>query len=333
MLSYQTSIQHLHTFGTPVRAKAFGVFRTITDLKQLIRIAPRPFLILGGGSNMLFRKDFPGTVLKNEIGGVEKQTEDEQYIRVRVGGGEDWHGFVLHCLKEGWAGVENLSLIPGTVGAAPIQNIGAYGVELKSVFESLEAVSLEDGSLHRFSAQDCQFGYRDSIFKRQAKGKFAIVYVNFRLHKEPVFHLDYGAIRQALPADEPLSIRAVSEAVVRIRQSKLPDPKTLGNSGSFFKNPVISTAQFERLKANYPDMPGYESATGVKVPAGWLIEQCGWKGKRVGNTGTYQKQALVLVNHGGAEGEEIYQLSEQILQSVRETFGIELEREVNILPA
>lgn len=329
MLSFQTSLQPFHTFGTPTQAAAFGRFRSEPELRTLLSEAKPPVLILGGGSNMLFRTDFPGTVLRNEIRGIEKIREDQDSIWLRVGGGEDWHEFVMHCVRSGWAGVENLALIPGTVGAAPIQNIGAYGVELREVFEELEALCLETGEKRHFSAAECQFGYRNSIFKQSLKGQYAITYVRFRLRKTPDFKLSYGALRE-LFTDRAPTLEAVSDAVIQIRQRKLPNPQQIGNSGSFFKNPVIGKAPFQELQKRYPNIPHYPQEEGVKVPAGWLIEQCGWKGKRVGNTGTYAKQALVIVNHGGATGEEIYQLSEAILQSVKSRFGIRLEREVNV---
>ena len=258
---------------------------------------------------------------------------NEAVVHAKAGAGENWHEFVLWTLAQGLSGVENLSLIPGTVGAAPIQNIGAYGVELSEVFLKLEAINLNNGVLHTFRAKDCKFGYRDSIFKKALKGKFCITQVYFRLSTHAQLRLEYGAIQRTL-AEQQITQptpRDLSKAVVAIRSAKLPDPATLGNAGSFFKNPTIDTAHFARLQNQYPNMPNYpQGDQRIKVPAGWLIEQCGWKGKRVGETGSYEKQALVLVNYGAATGAEILALSEAIQQSVAEKFEIQLEREVNL---
>jgi len=327
-------------------------------------------MILGGGSNILLRQDFKGLMLKNGIMGIELVREDERHVFVRAGAGENWHAFVQYCLQRNWAGVENLSLIPGNVGATPMQNIGAYGVEIRDVFEELEAWSLHDNKVHTFSVNDCDFGYRDSVFKQRYKDQFVILNVIFRLNKVPQFHTEYGAIREELGkmGVHELSIQAISEAVIRIRSSKLPDPKEIGNAGSFFKNPVVTAGRFARMKDEFPGIVGYESSTAarpattdppatgdramtaistadkapspakpvdttmVKLAAGWLIEQCGWKGYRKGDAGVHARQALVLVNYGRATGEEIYALSEEIFQSVKKKFGVELEREVNIVP-
>jgi UDP-N-acetylmuramate dehydrogenase len=251
---------------------------------------------------------------------------------VKVGAGEVWHSFVQHCLGRDWAGVENLSLIPGSVGAAPMQNIGAYGVEIKDVFHELEAYAINEQKVYTFSCNDCEFGYRESIFKGKYKDQMVILNVTFRLNKVPVFHTGYGDIRQELEKTgvKELSIRAVSEAVIHIRQSKLPDPAKLGNAGSFFKNPTVSKEKFEELQVAYPTIVAYPRPVGLKLAAGWLIEQCGWKGFRRGDAGCHSRQALVLVNYGNATGGEIYDLSEEILFSVEKKFGVRLEREVNI---
>jgi len=299
-----------------------------------------PYLLLGGGSNVLFTHHFNGIVLKNEIRGIELIREDEHYVYVRAGAGESWHGFVQYCLQRNYAGVENLSLIPGNVGAAPMQNIGAYGVEIKDVFYELEALLTAANQVFAFSVNDCQFGYRDSLFKRSLRGRAIILNVTFRLHKIPQFHTEYGAIRAELDkmGVKQLSIQAISQAVINIRSSKLPDPKQIGNAGSFFKNPTVSGDRFAALQKEFPGIPGYPGVADptnplppVKLAAGWLIEQCGWKGFRRGDAGCHALQALVLVNYGHASGQDIYDLSEEILQSVKTRFDVELEREVNII--
>ncbi|MDW8205654.1 MAG: UDP-N-acetylmuramate dehydrogenase [Cytophagales bacterium] len=332
------SLLAYNTFGVEATARYFMEADSLAAVQTALRLPEvqgLPLLVLGGGSNLLFTRNFEGLVLKISLKGIELLDEDKQFYYVRAAAGENWHGFVQHCIAHGWAGVENLSLIPGTVGAAPIQNIGAYGVELKDVFEELQAIAIADGSLHTFSHSDCRFAYRESIFKHQAKGQYIIISVTFRLSKIPRINTSYGAISQTLAEMGIASptIAEVSRAVIRIRQSKLPDPAELGNAGSFFKNPEIPKTQFEALQHQYPDMPAYPAATPdcVKVAAGWLIEQCGWKGKRMGNTGAHRKQALVLVNYGGASGMEIWQLAQQIQASVAEKFGICLQPEVNII--
>jgi UDP-N-acetylmuramate dehydrogenase len=329
------SLQPYHTFGIEVYAKQFVRVDSFNALQNFITsLNEQPIFVLGGGSNMLFTKNIEACVIKNEIKGIEKIAEDELFVYVKVGAGENWHHFVLHCLHHNWAGVENLSLIPGTVGASPIQNIGAYGVELKEVFHSLTALHIKDNKATHFSLADCCFGYRESIFKHQYKNQFIITQVTFRLRKQPVFTIQYGAIAKQLKTMqvETLSIKAISDAVIAIRSSKLPDPRLLGNAGSFFKNPTITNTQFELLKQAYPAIPGYVNTNQtVKLAAGWLIEQCGWKGYRNGDAGCYELQALVLVNYGQASGSDIYELSNDIIQSVQSKFSIRLEREVNIL--
>lgn len=332
------SLKPYNTFGIDTIARYFTTFSSVDEL-QTINYKPQT-LILGCGSNILFTKDYDGLVLKNEIKGIELLHEDDDYVYVKAGAGENWHNFVLYCISRNWAGVENLSLIPGNVGASPIQNIGAYGVELRDVFLDLEAFHLHEKKQVTFTLSDCEFGYRDSIFKKKFKNQFAILNVTFRLHKHPIFHSSYGAIPEELEkmGVKDLSIKSISQAVINIRTSKLPDPKLIANAGSFFKNPVISNDQFSELKVQYPTMLNYPQPDGeIKLAAGWLIEQCGpengasWKGYRKGNAGCHEKQALVLVNYGKANGKEIYDLSEDILQSVKEKFGVELEREVNII--
>lgn len=291
-------------------------------------------LVLGGGSNILFTDDVPKWVLHNKIKGIRRVKEDDTYIWLNVGAGEIWHDFVMYCVQHNYAGVENLSLIPGTVGASPMQNIGAYGVEVKDIMESVRFFNLEQNIFQTYTNEQCAFGYRDSIFKNAFKGKVIITEVVFRLRKNPVFNISYGNIRQELDAMgiQELSIKAVSDAVIRIRSAKLPDPKKIGNAGSFFKNPEVPAAFYEKLKEEYAAIPGYKlEGNKVKIPAGWLIEQCGWKGFRENNFGVHKDQALVLVNYGGANGSDIAILSERIMASVEKQFGIILEREVQIM--
>ncbi len=333
------SLKPFNTFGIDVLAESFARFNSIEALQQLL-IHNSNTLILGGGSNMLFTKNVKGLVLKNEIGGIEILQEDEGHVYVKAGAGENWHGFVQYCIGKNWAGIENLSLIPGNVGASPMQNIGAYGVEIKDVFHELEAFHLQEKKLQKFSNADCAFGYRESIFKRKLKNQFVITSVTYRLSKKPMYNTSYGAIEQELEkmGVQNLSIQAIAQAVINIRSSKLPNPAEVGNAGSFFKNPEIPVEQFEQLKQTFPAIVGYPLDNGnVKVAAGWLIENSGpaagisWKGFRTGDAGCHPKQALVLVNYGAATGSEIFALSEMILKSVHDKFSILLEREVNII--
>ncbi|MEO1516992.1 MAG: UDP-N-acetylmuramate dehydrogenase [Bacteroidota bacterium] len=330
------SLKPYNTFGIDVSAAHFASFQSIEELRQLLGQDSRPILLLGGGSNLLLTRHWEGLALHNGIKGRKVIREFAHCVYVEAGGGENWHAFVQWALERELGGIENLSLIPGTVGAAPIQNIGAYGVELKDVFVRLEAIDLSTGERRIFRKNDCQFGYRDSIFKRAAKGQYCITRVVFRLQKKHAhrLHLTYGAIRQTL-ADmscTEVDIQAISQAVIHIRSSKLPDPAKLGNAGSFFKNPEISAQQFAPLQKKHPNIPHYPLGDDrIKVPAGWLIEQCGWKGKRIGHTGSHARQALVLVNYGEASGSEIWQLAQDIIASVQDTFGIGLQAEVNVL--
>jgi len=382
-ISENISLKAYNTFGIDVKARYYSSFSSPEELADFLDFTKDAPLILGGGSNILFTRDVDCLALRNEIPGVDLVREDGHHVYVRVGAGENWHGFVRYCLQRNWAGVENLSLIPGSVGAAPMQNIGAYGVELKEVFHELQAWDLREKKVYTFSVNDCEFGYRESVFKRRHKGRFIIINVTFRLNKKPTFHTEYGAIREELDkmGVRQLSIQAISEAVIHIRTSKLPDPAQIGNAGSFFKNPTVSEEHFARLKALHPGIVGYPnvpavsavptaasatavpvpspgspaemsppvgdrpgsvvssvssppvsgSSHGIKLAAGWLIEQCGWKGYRKGDAGVHERQALVLVNHGNVTGREIYALSEEILQSVQAKFGVVLEREVNII--
>ena len=324
-------LQQYTTFG--VKAICDHLYRVedVDELKLAAQYLENP-LILGGGSNILPVGDIHRNVLRIEIKGKDI-VEDGPEPLVWVAAGEIWHETVMWALDQHLGGIENLSLIPGTMGAAPIQNIGAYGVELESVFHSLEAIEIGSGHLHVFNKADCRFGYRDSIFKQEAKGRFVITGVFLKLQRNPIVNTSYGAIMDVLKArgiSQP-GIHDVSDAVISIRKSKLPDPAVIGNAGSFFKNPVISAQQFETLKSKYPEIQGYPSGDGkIKVPAGWLIEQMGWKGKSLGPAGCYEKQALVLVNLGGATGEDIYSLAQAIIGSVMDQFEIPLTPEVNL---
>lgn len=335
MLQTNVNITPFTTFGIETNAAFFAPFSSVQELRVLLsEVKDKPLLILGGGSNVLFQNDFKGIILRNEIKGMTVEKEDESHVFIKVGAGEVWHDFVLHTISKGWGGIENLSLIPGSVGASPMQNIGAYGVEIKNIFESLEALEIATGKLHTFSHEACQFGYRESIFKKELKGKYVITSVSYRLSKRPQVNTSYGAIEDELKSrgiTKP-TIKDVSDAVIAIRQSKLPDPKEIGNAGSFFKNPVIPLAQYQALKERYEHIPSYKvDEQNVKVPAGWLIDQAGWKGKTIGDYGVHKRQALVLVNYGKAKGIDIYNLSEEIIHDIQKRYGIHLEREVNII--
>lgn len=343
MQVYQNfSIKKYNTFGVTVTAKYFASFSSKEELEVLLenhKNIPSK-MMLGGGSNVLFTNNYNGIVLKNAIQGIKVLNEDTEYIYVNAGAGVKWHDLVLFCIKNNYAGMENLSLIPGNVGASPMQNIGAYGMEVKDIFYELEALHLEESVIKTFRATDCEFGYRDSVFKRQLKGQFAIMNVTYRLKRKAVFNISYGAIEKELERMHvrELSIKAISDAVINIRTSKLPDPGVIGNAGSFFKNPVIGQNELLELEKIDNNISYHNSGkNSYKIPAGWLIEQCGpengasWKGYRNGDAGCYDKQALVLVNYGNATGQEIYDLSERIKISVQEKFGIDLEREVNIV--
>lgn len=328
------SLQPFNTFGIDVKAKHFAAFTAVQELQAILALQPETLMILGGGSNVLFTKDYDGLVLHNELKGIELVKEDKDHYYVKAWAGENWHQFVQYCIANNYAGLENLSLIPGCVGASPMQNIGAYGVEIKDVFYELEAYHIHDKTLVTFNREDCAFGYRESVFKRQYKNQFVILNVTYRLSKQPHYNISYGAIEQELEkmAVTDLSIQAISQAVINIRTSKLPDPKEIGNAGSFFKNPQVPAEVFKQLQTVHPAIVGYPVGDNeTKLAAGWLIEQCGWKGYRKGDAGCHAKQALVLVNYGHATGDEIYHLSEEIIQSVQQKFGVTLEREVNIV--
>lgn len=339
MLSPNFDLKPYNTFGISANCLFFGTFSSISELKeQLLEVKSLnlPLMILGGGSNILFTKDFEGIVLKNNITGFSVIREGKNEVIVKAGAGEIWHEFVLKCLDNNLGGIENLSLIPGSVGASPMQNIGAYGVEIKDVFFQLEAFHIKTGELHYFQNDRCKFGYRESVFKRELKNQYIITSVEFHLQKAAIVNTTYGAIGDELKAMgiEKPTIRDVSNAVISIRQTKLPNPKEIGNAGSFFKNPVVEKSLAEKILLEYPDMPNYPDRLNpllVKLAAGWLIEKAGFKGMRIDNYGVHEKQALVLVNYGGSTGKEIYDLSTKILTTIKEKFGVVLEREVNIL--
>lgn len=331
------SLQSYNTFGITVIAETFVAVTTVAELKEALQLDFSSIFILGGGSNLLFTQDVKGLVIHNAIKGIDivAQNTDDNSILVTAHAGENWHDFVLHCIANNWGGIENLSLIPGNVGTAPIQNIGAYGVELKDVFHSCTVIDRETLEEHTFTREACAFGYRDSIFKREAKGKYVITSVTFQLtlsdHK---LQTQYGAIKDTLVANgiTTPTIQTVSKAVIQIRQSKLPDPAVIGNSGSFFKNPVVTSSAFKKLRTQFPDIPFYPVGNDqIKVPAGWLIETAGLKGKRFGDAGIHDKQALVLVNHGTATGKAILEVAHHVQEVVKTMFGLELQAEVNII--
>ncbi len=331
------SLKKYNTFGVEARAHYFVSVSDHEELTSLVTSfdpGETRHLVLGGGSNLLFTGDFDGWILHNAIKGIEIVEETEEEVLVKVGGGESWSGFVDFTVEKGWGGLENLSLIPGTVGAAPVQNIGAYGMEQKEAFVRLEAASLMTGKVCHFNHLECDFGYRRSIFKDAEKGKWFVLNVTYRLKKQPRLHLEYAPLHAFFEhqAPEKITVKQVSEAVKSIRRSKLPEPEELGNAGSFFKNPVILQEKFLRLQHDFPQVPFYPAEKGkVKIPAGWLIEQAGWKGRRVGRAGVHERQALVIVNYGGASGKEILALAEAVQKDVLGKFGIALEPEVLIL--
>ena len=336
MILENTSLKPYNTFGIDVKASYLGRFSSVWELQEALeQLSNQELLVLGGGSNVLFvRERFDGCVLLNEIKGFDVVEETNDWVIVRSGAGEIWHEFVLKCIEHGFCGIENLSLIPGSVGASPMQNIGAYGVEIKDVFEKLEAYHIESGEVQTFSKEECEFGYRESVFKRKLKGQYIITSVCFRLAKNSAVNTSYGVIAAELEKEGIVNptMKDVSNAVIAIRKSKLPDPKEIGNAGSFFKNPVVDISLLEKILTQYPTAPNYPATEGsVKLAAGWLIEQTGWKGKTLGHYGVHALQALVLVNYQGATGQEIYDLSTSIIADVKEKFGVELEREVNII--
>lgn len=338
MIKENYSLKNLNTFGVDVSAKYFMEVNSVEELGETLNEAQsRNFnlLFLGGGSNVLLTKDFDGLVIQLNLKGVSEEVINENEVLVTSQSGENWHEFVQYCLAKNYGGLENLSLIPGNVGTSPMQNIGAYGTEIKDTFVSCKVLNLKTLELEEFDRKKCNFGYRESIFKKEGKGKYIILEVTFKLTtNNHVIKTEYGAISTELRnlGIENPTIQNISKAVITIRESKLPDPKVLGNAGSFFKNPTIPLKQFLKVQEKYPEIPNYPTGDFVKVPAGWLIEQCGWKGKQIGNVASHELQALVIVNKTGkASGKEIFDFSTMIIKSVQEKFGIELEREVNIL--
>ncbi|MEX1188816.1 MAG: UDP-N-acetylmuramate dehydrogenase [Bacteroidia bacterium] len=332
-----TSLFGLNTFGMKATIAQLAKATSLEDVQSILEYQYKnkmPLFILGGGSNILFTKDVEALVLLNRLKGISVREQNEDYVWVEACAGENWHQFVQHCIQQNWGGMENLSLIPGNVGASPMQNIGAYGVEIKDVFHSLEAVRLRDGQVREFSAEECRFGYRESIFKQEEKGNWLISKVTYRLtRKNHVLKTEYGAILSELEKMKIThpDIQSISKAVIQIRQSKLPDPAEIGNAGSFFKNPVIELELLENIKLNHPDCVNYPAGEGkVKLAAGWLIEKAGWKGYRKGDAGVHKNQALVLVNYGHAKGDEIASLADQIIEDILIKFGVKLEKEVNI---
>ncbi|MBM3437021.1 MAG: UDP-N-acetylmuramate dehydrogenase [Bacteroidetes bacterium] len=331
------NLKPYNTFGINVDAKRFvevASLAEIQEVREYLRLHPQNFLVLGGGSNVLFTKDFDGLVIRINLSGIEITGEDKYHVYIKAAAGEEWDGFVEYCTDFGFAGIENLSLIPGCVGASPIQNIGAYGVEMKDHFHSLEYFDLSEGTVRTMLRGNCRFGYRDSIFKHELKAGGIILSVTFRLDKLPVFRTNYGALKDELDrmGISGVTIQKTREAVIAVRHSKLPDPAVVGNAGSFFKNPAVSKERHDQLKSLFPQLVSFPQPDDTyKLAAGWLIEQCGWKGRRIGDAGVHEKQALVLVNYGNAKGAEITDLARQIQISVKEKFSVDLEKEVNIL--
>ncbi|MFZ3011544.1 MAG: UDP-N-acetylmuramate dehydrogenase [Minisyncoccia bacterium] len=330
------NLSKLNTFGINANAEFFVEINNEEELRELFAdpiFAENRKLFLGGGSNVLFVKDFDGIVVLNKLKGIETKEENSEFVIVRAMGGEVWHELVMFVVNRGYWGIENLALIPGTVGAAPIQNIGAYGVEVKEVLLEVEAFEIETGFKRIFSKEECKMGYRDSVFKNELKNKYFISAVNLKLSKKEKKNVEYKILKEYLETNrvEIYNPKNISDAVASIRLSKLPDPKIVGNAGSFFKNVFIDKDKLKKLKNEYEEMPYFEEDGMIKIPAGWLIEQCGWKGKRIGNVGVHEKQALVLVNHGGATGAEIVELANEIIQSVKEKFGLNIVPEVNVV--
>jgi UDP-N-acetylmuramate dehydrogenase len=332
------SLKPFNTFGIDVNAAYFVTVTSLQELQEILHSSicnNKKHLILGGGSNILFTKDFDGLIIKAALRGIDIVNENEETITIKVASGEVWHELVMHCVKNNWGGLENLSLIPGLTGAAPIQNIGAYGVEIKNVIDEVHGIDLSTGELRSFKNEECCFGYRESVFKHELKEKYFISSVTLTLTKKShQFNITYGAIHDTLKSMNIITptVQSISDAVIAIRQSKLPDPRVIGNAGSFFKNPTITPQHYQSLQKSFPQIPFYPSVNQeVKVPAGWLIEQCGWKGKKINNIGVHTHQALVLVNYGNGNGEEIFSLAMKIAASVKEKFNITLTPEVNII--
>ncbi|AZQ62082.1 UDP-N-acetylmuramate dehydrogenase [Flammeovirga pectinis] len=335
MIETNKSLLPYHTFGAKVNAKYFTIAKSSDELSQIIsENLTNQFMVIGGGSNVLFTKDYEGLIIKNEIKGFEVIDETDSTVTLKIGAGENWHDTVMKTVEHGWQGIENLALIPGTVGASPIQNIGAYGVEVKDVIQEVEVLDYSNFTIKTYSTSQCQFGYRNSIFKNELKGKVSVLSITIKLNKDWSFNTSYGAINDELSKNPELDITPlrVANVIIDIRNAKLPDPKEIGNCGSFFKNPVLSNEIANRILEEYPNAPHYPvGELTTKIPAGWLIETTGWKGRSKGNVGTYPKQALVLVNNGGATGEEAWDLAMTIQKDVYNKFSIKIEPEVNIV--
>ena len=334
-ITQNTSLLPYNTFGIDVKADYFVEYSSIEELQEVLTseiVTNQPFLHIGGGSNLLFLKDYSGVILHSALKSIEKIREDDNHVYLQVGSGVIWDDLVAYCVSNDWGGVENLSLIPGEVGAAAVQNIGAYGVEIQDVISEVNAIAKETATVRSFTVEECCYGYRSSIFKNDLKGKYIITSILFRLDKKPHFKLSYQHLEEEVLKNGDVNLQTIRQTIIAVRESKLPDTKILGNAGSFFMNPVISKEHFVALQEKHPNIPHYTvSETEEKVPAGWLIDQCGWKGKQIGRAGVHDKQALVLVNMGGATGAEIVHLAEQIQKSVQVTFGIELTPEVNYI--
>lgn len=334
-IRYDYSLLPHNTFGMNVKTSCFIEYGSVDELKHLllsteVKNAPA-MLHIGMGSNLLFTADFRGVVLHSAIHGMNVVEETDEYIDVKVGAGVVWDDFVAYAVSQGWYGAENLSLIPGEVGASAVQNIGAYGVEVKDIITKVDTVCVATGEERPFTREECSYAYRQSIFKNELKGQYIVTYVTYRLGKRAAWHLDYGNIRAELADAEP-TLQGVRDAIVRIRKEKLPDPHVFGNAGSFFMNPLVSEAQFKDLQTRYPDIPHYDAGDGrVKVPAGWMIDRCGWKGRSLGRAGVHARQALVLINLGGASAQEIMELAEAVMHSVKEKFGVKIHPEVNYI--
>ncbi len=325
-----------NTFGIDVRASRFVEYDSEEELRHFLTEDTglhAPLLSIGGGSNLLFTADFPGVVLHSAIKGMEVVRETEEWVEIRVGAGEVWDDFVAFSVSNHWYGAENLSIIPGEVGASAVQNIGAYGTEVKDLIVEVETLCVADGTSRRFTNAECQYAYRKSIFKGELKGKYVVTYVTYRLSKLPVYRLDYGNIRDELQKEGcEVNLENLRRVIIRIREAKLPDPAVIGNAGSFFMNPIIPVSQFHELQKQYPEIPNYPMGEGgIKVPAGWMIERCGWKGRALGRAAVHDKQALVLINRGGATADEIVHLSQEVVKSVKEKFGVTICPEVNFI--
>ena len=335
MIYENISLKKFNTFGINVRADHLAAFKLEDNAAHFFkqhRGTEQNYLVLGGGSNILFTEDFHGTIIHPEMEGIAMEGKKGADIIISAGAGVLWDKLVESTVKNGLGGLENLSLIPGRVGAVAVQNIGAYGCEVKDVIEKVRAISLADGTIREFTASECKFGYRDSVFKNELKGRYLITKILFRLSTRPKLCLEYGSLRDELSKMGSTSLDNIRKIVISTRQAKLPDTDQIGNAGSFFKNPVVSEEVLKNIQKNYPKMPVFRDRLGgVKIPAGWLIEQCGWKGKRIGDAGVHEKQALVIVNHGNATGRELFDLSEKVRKSVGDTFGIDLEREVEVI--